>query len=104
MADKPVKRIEVEKGIPIFDGDVELLDEYKIRAMDVYFARHGTPRQLTTAIDLRGGTRGVAWDAVKDIPHAQLMTSEPGQSRDAVIAGTPSLPPGRPGSPRLARW
>ena len=61
-------------GIPVYTDDVSLLAGYKQRCMDVFYGRQGQERQCTTAIDLRSGTRGAAWDAVKDIAHNELMT------------------------------
>ena len=61
-------------GIPTYSGDVPLLNEYKQRCLDVLHGRKGQERQIATPVDLRGGTRGPAWEAVKDIPHDELMT------------------------------
>ena len=62
-------------GIPVFHGEVELVEEYKERARDIFYGRTGTERQRSSAIDLRQGTRSIAYDAVKAIPRAQLMTT-----------------------------
>ena len=46
-------------GIPIFDGDVSLLEERKQRCMDEFYGRTATERQKATTIDLRKGTGGM---------------------------------------------
>ena len=76
LASSKSKSLEGDRnGIPIFYGEVELLEEYKERARGIYYGRTGTERQRSSAIDLRQGTRGSACDAVKGIPHDELMTN-----------------------------
>ena len=48
------KSLEFDRnGIPIFHGEVELLEEYKERTRDIFYRRTGLDRQRSSAIDLR---------------------------------------------------
>ncbi len=64
-------------GIPLFMGNPEQLDEYRERAFDLYFGRAGRDsEQGATAVNLRGGLAGAAYEAVREIPHQELMTKD----------------------------
>lgn len=76
------KALEFDRnGIPIYNEEVEHLEEYKHRARDVYWGRTGTKRQRSSAIDLRQGILGIAYNAAKGISHDALMTTETGGAR-----------------------
>eukprot|EP00969_Alexandrium_andersonii_P362756 15460399-Alexandrium_andersonii.AAC.1 len=55
--------LSFEKDIPLYDGAPELFEEYQERARDAYYGRHGDDRQIATAVNLRSGLSGVAYEA-----------------------------------------
>ena len=65
-------------GVPVYDGTPSLFDEYRERCWDLYYGRSGQDSlQAATPIHLRAGTRGTAYDAVRDIGHKDLVTLSP---------------------------
>ena len=62
-------------GVPAYAAEPEQLEEYTARAWDIFYGRAGNSAlQSTTPIHLRAGCRGQVYDAVKSIPHADLIT------------------------------
>ena len=65
-------------GVPVYDGTPSMFDEYRERCWDLYYGRSGQDSlQAATPIHLRAGTRGAAYDAVRDIDHKDLVTLSP---------------------------
>ena len=58
---KAMSRLEFDKhGVPVFNGEATLLEEYQERCWDLFHGRSGTPAlQSATPIHLRGGARGI---------------------------------------------
>jgi hypothetical protein len=62
-------------GVPMWDGNGEQHDEYVERAEDLFHGRAGNVElQAATPIHLRAGLSGTAYDAVRRLPHADLVT------------------------------
>ena len=59
------------KGVPMYNGAVDLYDEWRERALYLhYYARAGNESlQMSTALALRGGLRDIAYEAAKKTPH-----------------------------------
>ena len=65
-------------GILVYDGTPSMFDEYRERCWDLFYGRSGQDSlQAATPIHLRAGTRGTAYDAVRDIDHKDLVTLSP---------------------------
>ena len=71
--------LEYDKsGVPLYAGQIELLEEYIERAWDLYWGRAGNEGlQASTPIHLRSGCRGVVYEAVRAIKHDLLITRDP---------------------------
>ena len=61
-------------GVPQYAGDVESFEEYTERAWDLFHGREGSDSQAATAIHLRSGLTGPAYEAVRKLDHAKLKT------------------------------
>ena len=58
------------------------MDEYSERCWDVYYSKAGyADEQSVTAVRLRSGLSGIAYEAVRNIPHETLITSK-GEGKD----------------------
>ena len=70
--------LEYDKsGVPLYAGQVELLDEYIERSWDLYYGRAGNDSlQAASPIHLRSGCRGVVYEAVRVLAHDKLITLE----------------------------
>ena len=65
-------------GVPVYNGTPSMFDECRERCWDLYYGRSGQDSlQAATPIHLRAGTRGTAYDAVRDIEHKDLVTLSP---------------------------
>ena len=70
-------------GVPIYSGELHLLEEYNERAWDLFHGRTGQDSlQTATPLHLRSGCRGVVYEAVKSLPHADLLTRNDGTDDD----------------------
>ena len=64
-----------KNGIPVFDGDPQLMEEYSELCWDVFHSKAGHPDdQAVTAVRLRSGLTGAAYEAVRSLDHARLIT------------------------------
>eukprot|EP00971_Amphidinium_carterae_P351904 6492330-Amphidinium_carterae.1 len=64
-------------GVPMYAGEAELWDEYRERALDLYHGRLGEEaKQKATALHLRAGLRGLAYEAARGLAHDQLKGLE----------------------------
>eukprot|EP00971_Amphidinium_carterae_P084355 1669615-Amphidinium_carterae.1 len=62
-------------GVPLHDGSPEYWEECQERPLDLYYGRAGDEnRQRATAIHLRSGLRGVAYETVRSLTHSDLLT------------------------------
>ena len=77
--------LELDKaGVPTYKGEPEYFDEWCERARDLWFTRAGQPAyQSSTALALRGGLRGTAYEAARKATHEDLRTE--------LKAGEPSI-------------
>ena len=71
-------RLQVDRyGVPQYAGDPEAFEEYVERAWDLYHGRSGSDQtQLATAVHLRSGLTGSAYEAVRLLKHTDLMTED----------------------------
>ena len=62
-----------KNGVPQFDGQPHLLEEYEERCWDLF---HGRPMNCkrSTPVHLRAGCTGVVYEAVRQLKHTDLMT------------------------------
>ena len=72
------QRLDVDRhGVPQFTGDPELYDEYEERAWDLWHGRDGQPAlQAATAVHLRAGLSGPAYEAVRKMEHSRIKTKD----------------------------
>ena len=72
------QRIDTDRhGVPQFNGDPELYDEYEERAWDLWHGRDGQPAlQAATAVHLRAGLSGAAYEAVRKLEHTKIKTKD----------------------------
>ena len=61
-------------GVPLYDGQPELQEEYNERALDYYYGCT-EEQQKAAAVKLRTGLSGKAYDATRSIPHEDLIKS-----------------------------
>ncbi|CAK0814360.1 unnamed protein product, partial [Prorocentrum cordatum] len=76
--------IELDRnGIPQYAGQPEYFNEYEERAWDLYHGRTGEKsKQAATALHLRSGLSGPAYEAVRKLKHDELIaTDEYGESK-----------------------
>ncbi|CAK0901419.1 unnamed protein product, partial [Prorocentrum cordatum] len=76
--------IELDRnGVPQYAGQPEYFNEYEERAWDLYHGRTGErSKQAATALHLRSGLSGPAYEAVRKLKHEELIaTDESGESR-----------------------
>ena len=67
-------------GVPIYGGEPALWEEYQERVRDLCYGRTGDEqKQACTAVHLRAGPRGLAYEAVRRIPHSDLSPLENGK-------------------------
>ena len=81
-------RLEVDRyGVPQYRGDPEAFEEYQERAWDLYHGREGSEQlQLATAVHLRSGLQGAAYEAVRKLSHDKLKTRDSdGKVTDAGV-------------------
>ena len=71
-------RLESDRyGVPQYAGEPELYEEYAERAWDLWFGREGNESsQMATPIHLRAGLSGPAYEAVRKLEHASLITKD----------------------------
>ena len=64
-------------GVPQYNGEPELYEEYAERAWDLWFGREGNDTsQMATPIHLRAGLSGPAYEAVRKLDHAKLISKD----------------------------
>ena len=64
-------------GVPVFAGEPQYMEEYEERCWDLYYGRSSNQEsRAATAIHLRSGLTGPAYDAVKALKHVDLHTME----------------------------
>ena len=87
--------LEFDKsGIPLYAGQLELLEEYAQRAWDLFHGRTGNNSlQAATPIHLRSGCRGVVYEAVKELSHSDLLTTSVEMSTDDPPVATVVVKP-----------
>ncbi|CAK0870870.1 unnamed protein product [Prorocentrum cordatum] len=76
--------IELDRnGIPQYAGQPEYFNEYEERAWDLYRGRTGEKsKQAATALHLRSGLSGPAYEAVRKLKHDEpIATDEYGESK-----------------------
>ncbi|CAK0850569.1 unnamed protein product, partial [Prorocentrum cordatum] len=76
--------IELDRnGVPQYAGQPEYFNECEERAWDLYHGRTGEKsKQAATALHLRSGLSGPAYEAVRKLKHEELIaTDESGESR-----------------------
>ncbi|CAK0854593.1 unnamed protein product [Prorocentrum cordatum] len=76
--------IELDRnGIPQYAGQPEYFNEYEERAWDLYHGRTGEKsKQAATALHLRSGLSGPAYEAVRKLKHDELIaTDKDGESK-----------------------
>ena len=71
---KSTSTLQFEKDIPLYDGSAELFEEYCERARDAFYGRTGEEKQIATAVNLRSGLSGSAYEAVRHLTHSALLT------------------------------
>ena len=71
-------RLESDRnGVPQYDGDPELFDEYEERAWDLWHGREGQDSlQMATPVHLRSGLSATAYEAVRKLEHKTLKTKD----------------------------
>ena len=71
-------KLEVDRfGVPQYNGEPELYEEYAERAWDLWYGREGSEAtQSSTPIHLRSGLTGPAYDAVRKLSHADLIAKD----------------------------
>ena len=69
-------KLDVDRyGVPQYSGDSDLFEEYCERAWDLWHGREGqTGLQVASAVHLRAGLSGAAYDAVRKLGHDRLKT------------------------------
>ncbi len=85
MAKPNGKKLDFNKhGVPVYERDPAMLDEYEERCWDLYYGRAGQDAlQRATPIHLRQGARGIVYEAVKSLKHDDLLASgEAGEEAD----------------------
>eukprot|EP00435_Cladocopium_sp_Y103_P024701 s85_g6.t1 len=81
-------RLDVDRyGVPQYPGDPELYDEYEERAWDLWHGREGQDSmQTATAVHLRAGLSGTAYEAVRKLDHGKIKTKDAeGKPTDAGL-------------------
>ena len=73
-----MSRLETDRhGVPQFSGDPEMFEEYQERAWDLWHGREGQESlQLATAVHLRAGLSGAAYEATRKIEHSKMKTKD----------------------------
>jgi hypothetical protein len=68
--------IELDRnGVPQYSGASEHFNEYVERAWDLFYGREGkNSEQAATALHLRSGLSGPAYEAVRKVAHSELTT------------------------------
>ena len=62
-------------GVPQYSGQTDQFEEYVERAWDLWYGRAGQDSlQAATPVHLRSGLTDAAWEAVRKIEHAKLIT------------------------------
>ena len=84
-------RLQVDRyGVPQYAGDPEAYEEYAERAWDLYHGRSGSDQtQLATAVHLRSGLTGAAYESVRHLKHSELMTED--AQKKPTVKGTQLL-------------
>ena len=82
-------RLQVDRyGVPQYAG--EAYEEYAERAWDLYHGRSGSDQtQLATAVHLRSGLTGAAYESVRHLRHSELMTED--AQKKPTVKGTQLL-------------
>ena len=69
--------IELDRaGIPQYDGKPEHFTKHEERCFDLYHGRVGKPGQKATALRLRPGLSGPAYEAARKLMHEDFLTSD----------------------------
>ena len=70
-----------KNGVPQWDGAPETFKEWQDRSWDLYYGRAGNDSlQIATAIHLRSGLSGTAYEVVRGLDHAKLATAKDGKA------------------------
>ena len=82
-----VGRLECDRyGVPQFDGQSELFEEYQERCWDLFYGRDGQDSlQVATPLHLRAQLTGAAYEAVRKLTHEKLRTKD--SDGKATVAG-----------------
>ena len=74
----PAAKLDVDRyGVPQYSGEPELYEEYAEGAWDLYYGREGNEgQQAASPVHLRAGLSGAAYEAVRKLTHAELMTKD----------------------------
>ena len=80
-------RLECDRyGVPQFDGQSELFEEYQERCWDLFYGRDGQESlQVATPLHLRAQLSGAAYEAVRKLTHEKLRTKD--ADGKATLAG-----------------
>lgn len=83
-------RLECDRyGVPQFDGQSELFEEYQDdqeRCWDLFYGRDGQESlQVATPLHLRAQLSGAAYEAVRKLTHEKLRTKD--ADGKATLAG-----------------
>lgn len=80
-------RLECDRyGVPQFDGQSELFEEYQERCWDLFYGRDGQDSlQVATPLHLRAQLTGAAYEAVRKLTHEKLRTKD--ADGKATVAG-----------------
>ena len=83
--------IELDRnGVPQYDGKPEHFVEYMERAWDLYHGRTGEKtKQAATALHLRSGLSGPAYEAVRKMKHELLIQTD--KDKEPLPAGVDKL-------------
>ena len=78
VATRVMSRLEVDRhGVPQYAGEPELYDEYEERSWDLWHGREGQDAlQAVTAVHLRAGLTGTAYEAVRKLDHKEIKTKD----------------------------
>ena len=69
-------KLDVDRyGVPQYNGEPELYEDYAERAWDLFHGREGN-QQAATPVHLQAGLFGAAYDAVRKRGHAELKTRD----------------------------
>ena len=82
--------IELSKaGVPLYDGTLELHEEYCERAWDFFFSLELEAQQKAAAIKLRTGLSGKAYEAARELKHNELLQGTAGVTKllDTISRG-----------------